>query len=158
EKLPDGGERITFRQPLGPAVAAEGEPPVLRGEDHQRIRAEERITRPDRTALDGFEQERVRAGPQTEIGRERRVEIGWELGKHGHKIAVCRESPKLLTARRKGRDAYAGGTDADPVGGALGEGVQLCLELGFGYRADHLIGDLALLHEKDGRDRADPVS
>src|SRR5262249_49341782 len=93
-----------------------------------------------------------------QIRGQRGVEVGGELGEYGHKIAMCRESSKLLPARGKRRYAYAGGTDADPVGGALGEGVQLCLELGLGYCADHLIGDLALLHEQERRNRADPVS
>jgi hypothetical protein len=88
EKIAHGDERIALRKSFGAAVAGEREPTVLRREDHQRIRAQERISRPHLAALDRFQQERVGAGPQPEVCGEGRVEIGRELSEHGHKVAL----------------------------------------------------------------------
>ena len=101
EEVSDGDERVALGQSLGPALAAECEPPVLRRQDHERLRAQERVARPHLAALDGFEQERVRTGTQAQVGRKRRVEIGRKLGEHRDKVALCRESSELVPARRK---------------------------------------------------------
>src|SRR5258705_1165987 len=45
-----------------------------------------------------------------------------------------------------------------PPAGVLCERVQLCLKLRPRHRADHLVGDLAPLHEQDRRNRPDPVA
>ncbi len=99
----------------GGVSAAEGDATVLRREDHQRVRAEERVASPDLAALDGLQEKRVGSRPEPQIGGQRRVQVRRELGKHR-----ARGSPVPARMRNSSRvgdsggTAYAGGTDAKP--------------------------------------------
>jgi hypothetical protein len=95
-------ERIAVRQPLRVAVAvAERETTVLGDQDQPGLGPEERIARPRLAALDRLQEERVGAGSQAQIRRQRRVEIGGQLGEDGDDVAPSRELAELVTRRRE---------------------------------------------------------
>src|SRR4029450_4494689 len=103
---PERFERVAIRQTVRLAVAAtKGDAAVLPGKHHQRICAEERVARPDLTALDRFQEERVGPGPEPQIGGERRVQVRRKLGEDGDKVPLAGEGAKLLPGRGKWRDA-----------------------------------------------------
>jgi hypothetical protein len=72
---------------------------VLRGQDESRLGTEERVACPRLATFDRLEQERVRTGTQSQIGRQWRVEICGKLGEDGDEIAPRRELAELVTGR-----------------------------------------------------------
>jgi hypothetical protein len=100
EKRSQRLERVAVRQALCPAVGVpERNAAVLRGQDEPGLGAEERIARPRLAAFDGLEQERVRAGAQTQVCRQRCVEVGGKLGEDRDDVAPARELAELVTRR-----------------------------------------------------------
>jgi hypothetical protein len=100
EEIADGVERVAVGQALRmPVGVAQRQAAVLCGQDHSRLGPEERVAGPRLAAFDRLEQEGVRTWTQPQVGGQRRVEIGGQLGEDGHEIAPSREVPKFLTRR-----------------------------------------------------------
>jgi hypothetical protein len=105
QEPPERVEGVAVGQALRAAVAvAEGDPTVLAGQDQPRLRAEEGVARPRLAALDGLQEERIGAGAQAQVGRQRRIEVGGQLGEDGDEIAPPRELAELVTGPRERRD------------------------------------------------------
>jgi len=102
EARPQHVERIAVGQPLRMAVGVpEGETTVLGRQDEPRLGPEEGVARPGLAAFDRLEEEGVWPWPQPQVGRQRRVEVGGQLGEDGDEIAPSRELAELVTTRRE---------------------------------------------------------
>src|SRR6185503_17719291 len=102
-------ERILGGQGLGaPVGVAQRDAVALGGEDHERVRPEERIAGPLLAPLHRLQQEGVGAGPEPQKRRERGVEVGGQLHVDGDQVAVRGECPELFPRGGQRGDAGRG--------------------------------------------------
>jgi hypothetical protein len=104
QKAAQGFERIAVRQPLDAAAATYVDASVFRGQDHVGVAPEEGVPCPLLTALYRFQQEGVRAGPETEIRRQRRVQVCRQLREYGNEVPLPGELSELVARGRQRRN------------------------------------------------------
>src|SRR5436309_1763636 len=146
------GARESDQRPAGPS-AHRGD---VRDVHRERLPPDVGRVRPAAPEVNVFDEK---------VGRRQKQALAAEL-ENGAIVADADANPGRPPDRASddldqtafGWSAWIRSTDAVPAGSELGERVQLRFELGARHRADHLIGDLALLHEEDRRDRANPVA
>jgi hypothetical protein len=100
QEIADGVERIAVGQTHSMSVGVpQRDAAILRRQDELRLGTEERVACPRLPTFDRLEQERVRTGTQSQIGRQRRVEIRGKLGKDRNEITPRGELAELVTGR-----------------------------------------------------------